>query len=520
MPVVRKSIALIPQARKFLVRLGIRGADVVDDVIGNILPKYRRAEIDSIPLPEHGNDVLNILTALRSDSSSQRNRVQKVARKITFLIGRNAATNLRSYKRPTDLYLRTDDLAAYFANDSNAWFLDEDLPEGKFDQAACRAFGIESLPRRREFNPELSESEKESLRDHERSTRDENIVDYDLDGLKELLAGYGDTEHDEEARKLSCILWKILIRHLDKEYGNHFLKGKYEWFYRVPHQKSFDARLVKRLKETAWIPDMDGKLQFPGNISAADLADDLQRHEQLMQSLQIHDIETDATKEVQSHVAMAKQLGLAHGDIELIQKNLKAFEAWKTHIHQSEQEGTEFPERASSNPERRAKKIDEHADNAVSKCVESRARNVRVSKNAIDTMTWLRNQYTNEDEQLVCQLCKEEMPFKKRNGEYYFESVEIFQDVEKELECLHLALCPLCAAKYKEFVKRDSDASEQMRNAILEFGTTSVAVSLGDEETCIRFVETHFQDLKTVLNVNFLPCPDAAASQSMTPLSV
>jgi hypothetical protein len=135
-------------------------------------------------------------------------------------------------------------------------------------------------------------------------------------------------------------------------------------------------------------------------------------------------------------------------------------------------------------------------------------------------MTWLRNQYTNEDEQLVCQLCKEEMPFKKRNGEYYFESVEIFQDVEKELECLHLALCPLCAAKYKEFVKRDSDASEQMRNAILELGTTSVAVSLGDEETCIRFVETHFQDLKTVLNVIFLPCPDAAASQSLTPLSV
>lgn len=39
------------------------------------------------------------------------------------------------------------------------------------------------------------------------------------------------------------------------------------------------------------------------------------------------------------------------------------------------------------------------------------------------------------------------MPFKKRNGEYYFEAVEIFNDISIEHAALHLALCSVCAAK-------------------------------------------------------------------------
>jgi hypothetical protein len=47
------------------------------------------------------------------------------------------------------------------------------------------------------------------------------------------------------------------------------------------------------------------------------------------------------------------------------------------------------------------------------------------------------------------------MPFKKRNGEYNFEAVGIFSrnHLPIEHEAQFLALCPLCSARYKEFVK-------------------------------------------------------------------
>ena len=59
------------------------------------------------------------------------------------------------------------------------------------------------------------------------------------------------------------------------------------------------------------------------------------------------------------------------------------------------------------------------------------------------------------------------MPFKKRDGQYYFEAVEALNTLSQELLPLHLALCPVCAAKYKEFVKRDEAALQLARAALV-----------------------------------------------------
>ena len=64
----------------------------------------------------------------------------------------------------------------------------------------------------------------------------------------------------------------------------------------------------------------------------------------------------------------------------------------------------------------------------------------------------------------MCQICEEEMPFKKRDGEYYFEAVEAFTNeyFPKEHQGQYLALCPECAARYKEFVKRDEQEMDEL----------------------------------------------------------
>ena len=102
---------------------------------------------------------------------------------------------------------------------------------------------------------------------------------------------------------------------------------------------------------------------------------------------------------------------------------------------------------------------------------------------------------------MICQICKEEMPFRKRDGEYYFEAVEALSRdyFAKEHEAQFLALCPLCAAMYNEFVKHDEGAMESLKNALINSEDAEVPLQLGELNTSLRFVESHFLDIRTII---------------------
>ena len=95
------------------------------------------------------------------------------------------------------------------------------------------------------------------------------------------------------------------------------------------------------------------------------------------------------------------------------------------------------------------------------------------------------------------------MPFKKRDGDYYFEAVEaLTRDYfPKEHEVQFLALCPLCAAMYQEFVKNDEAQEAKLYHALQNAEGLEVPVKLGEWETSVRFVERHWRDMKTILHV-------------------
>jgi hypothetical protein len=160
-----------------------------------------------------------------------------------------------------------------------------------------------------------------------------------------------------------------------------------------------------------------------------------------------------------------------------------------------------FPTRVVTNPERRQERLREQISESPKKEYEERERSVRTTRGVIDPSLWLREQYTNEDGQMVCQICKKEMPFKKLDGDYYFEAVEAFtKDILfKEHEAQFLALCPLCAAMYKELVKKSDAAMAELRAAISITDSLESPLRLKDRETSIQFVETHLCDIRTIL---------------------
>ena len=158
----------------------------------------------------------------------------------------------------------------------------------------------------------------------------------------------------------------------------------------------------------------------------------------------------------------------------------------------------------SPNLKRRRDKVSQDYSDSPLKKYEPHNRFIRVTKDIATTRTWLRNTYTDLSNQMICQTCHNEMPFKKRDGEYYFEAVEALSRkyFSNEYEAQFLALCPLCAAKYKEFVKHDEDAMQELYRALKKSNSLEVPLRLGDWKTNLWFFETHRQDLKTILNLN------------------
>lgn len=207
--------------------------------------------------------------------------------------------------------------------------------------------------------------------------------------------------------------------------------------------------------------------------------------------------------EEQTRHKHARELGVSLEDIELLRQHPEEFDQWKAAMSAQKQKPS-FPERASSNPERRREKLEEQMGDAPKKEYEQRDRSVRTTRGSVDPTLWLRNQYKNEDGQMVCQVCKEEMPFIKRDGEHYFESVEALSrdHFTMEHEAQFLALCPLCAAMYNEFIKQDEEAMVNMKIALINSEGPEVPLRLGEIDTSIRFVETHYHDIKTIIETS------------------
>ena len=153
------------------------------------------------------------------------------------------------------------------------------------------------------------------------------------------------------------------------------------------------------------------------------------------------------------------------------------------------------------NPVRRAAMLAKELENLPDKEYKRILRSVRVHSARETAHVWLKAEYTNDDGEMFCQICQKEMPFIKRDGEYYFEAVEALNEEHftKEHETQFLALCPECAARYQEFIKKDEDAMQAMMDQLRVSENLQIPLQLGELKTNLRFVEKHWQDIKQIL---------------------
>lgn len=146
-PIVRRSLIVDQGALDFLKSLGLSEPDIYDDIIQNVLPKYKLKHDEPVSDSENIEDIKKIFRAIESDSESGKDRVISKAKKTPFL----KATNIEGcteYREPTEIYVNTEDLRKYFSYKASTWFLDIRYSDLNYPDDIWGRLEIANLPRR------------------------------------------------------------------------------------------------------------------------------------------------------------------------------------------------------------------------------------------------------------------------------------------------------------------------------------------------------------------------------------
>ena len=486
LPIVKVELSEHQEVRKFLEeKLGIPALDLVAEVIERILPKYLSDGV-VVSIDENKRDLTKIDRAFQTDSQEKKSRLRKQLLETPFILAESPYSGKSVYQMPSQVYFGNDELHMYFSGNDTFTCVNLSHPQS----VLFRHLEVREAVRikRREGNWDKHVKILDQHGWHERGLNgfDPNIK---IDGLELAI--------DTPSPQKSAFIWnKIAVPNSDCIRGvvEKSSRQTYEGSRREDQVSEFGKLLIN----TAWLPGPDGNMYKPSELSLDDLPESFVRDEKLADSLAMKkDIVAQLAEESgisEESLEVARQIDEAPPEVRIEIASL---------LQKRQENQAEFPQRSTANPERRQERLRERMENASDKGYETRPRSVRTTRASVDAHIWLRNLYTNDADQMVCQLCEKEMPFRRRDGEYYFEAVEAFSLAyfSKEGEAQFLALCPLCAAMYQEFVKRDEEQEAEFYQALQSAEELAVPVRLGELETSVRFVERHWLDMKTVLHV-------------------
>lgn len=264
---VKKTLINDESSLKFLKELGLTKPDLFAEINEKILPKYQKGV--EIGEEEYFEDFEKILTFFNeTDSTKKKEKLISKLSDIAFILSKECDVKISG-----EIYLNTPDLERYFEGHDPIYFVSEKLYErfeGKNLVDLLMQTGVQNIPRRKKFSPNLSSEEKSRLRNNSYSTQDVDQYDYDLEGLDNFL-------HKELNLERSLVLWNLIlksIKSLNNWDARSFFDGSYSWKYYSVYSKKFDSIFLKKLHKTCWVVDKEGTLKKTSEITFSELADE------------------------------------------------------------------------------------------------------------------------------------------------------------------------------------------------------------------------------------------------------
>jgi hypothetical protein len=268
-PTVRRAVCATPVARAFLSSLRITEPDPVDDVIRNILPKYRQDEVD-LDEGAYAADIERIRSAFKSDlTDTQKAKLRTALVDTTFVMVVDTGDGKGYVAKPDDVYIATDRLQQLFAGVPGILIVDneydclrgEDIRDLLVSCGASRYLIPQATP------SGLGHSEKAQIRREaglERASWESQAEDFTLRGLTQFLDFLPTLKADEAAARVK-VLWEALADIEARNAATFY--GSYKWGYSHETKTArFDAAFIRMLNQVAWVPNADGELVPPGLV--------------------------------------------------------------------------------------------------------------------------------------------------------------------------------------------------------------------------------------------------------------
>lgn len=269
-PTIRRAVCATPEARNFLISLGITEPDPVDDVIWNLLPKYQGTEVDDDD-DVYAADIERIRAAFTTDSKTQREKLLAALRETSFVMVVDTGDGKGYVAKPDGIYIATDRLKQLFAavpdvfivDDGYACLRGEEVRELLEACGALRYLRPEKAPVERHWSDRLK-ALRVRAGHAETSGYSDSVEDWTLQGFEALL-DHLPTLTAEQRVDRARLIWESL-GDLEERRGRGIFDGSYTWSHNGKYATSFPAAFLRDLNTAAWVPDATGELVPPGLV--------------------------------------------------------------------------------------------------------------------------------------------------------------------------------------------------------------------------------------------------------------
>jgi len=516
-PIVKKNIFEHKGAKSFLINLGLREPDLIDEVLKFVLPKYELGN-NKINDDVHLLDLKKIKRALETKFDSQKEIFVNILKNTNFIRAINAGNGEKEFKKPTEIYIDNDQLRCYFDGNPDIWFYDV------FLYASYKDLIIE-----------LGASSSIRMNHHREKTRF-NII-YDGAGIHWRGIDGFDPEWDIEGLSFAIkninferakFMWDVLLRP-----NTHLICGEVERStkkgYSNSNKRFEESKAGSLVRHNRWLPDKNGEFRIPEELTLDDLHESLFKDEELAKKLGMR---AGTLKAVASDLGMDEHtlyqiIELYKSDpasvktflsekfekpaVDSESDNFNFIESLQETFEKPEEEFGEFEETLVDttnlpvqNPERRRGKIQEEILVSILNELESNQRFRRIpsvvwEKKDNRVRSFLLNQYNGH-----CQICGKTFP--KRNGVHYFEGLYLVSRIHSQWIDRPgnvICLCPTCCAKFQHGkVKTEEVVGQIMDYKMIKEGGSGqcgIIVELCGEEVEIIYTESHMMDLQEII---------------------
>lgn len=269
-----------------------------------------------------------------------------------------------------------------------------------------------------------------------------------------------------------------------------------------------ESQLVCVLKDLAWVPQTDGTFVKPKDAIGARLPKgfSFDSGHKWLQAIGFGSAEAKRAVETVARSARRSELGFNSEEdlqraLEFVNKISPDEQARiLAEATAPKRDPIELPERPVRNPDIRVQRVGDDARSTPTK--ETRIRERSVPLGAAEAIAaakvYLQDQYTNSNDQMICQVCRDELPFRLPSGSYYFEAIELVSEAKKRHRATYLALCPNHAAAYRYANAQRHSMAELVATASSE----EIDIALGGVETTIYFTQTHLADARACIEAD------------------